>query len=176
MYDLVLKGGRIYDGSGMPSYNADVAIHERQDRRNRPPKRQRAANAQRRRLGGRARLYRSAHASRRAIALGPARHIVVFPRRYFGGRRQLRLEPGAGQAGRPRRGDQELCARGSDQPPGARRRHRMEVDFHRRISRRARRPPGNQCRRAGRPYRRAPLRHGRRRGGTPGDRRRSRAR
>src|SRR5512145_1761753 len=27
MYDLVLKGGRIYDGSGMPSYNADIAIH-----------------------------------------------------------------------------------------------------------------------------------------------------
>lgn len=26
MYDLLLKGGRIYDGSGMPSYNADVAI------------------------------------------------------------------------------------------------------------------------------------------------------
>src|SRR6185503_5273783 len=26
MYDLLLKGGRIYDGSGMPSYNGDVAI------------------------------------------------------------------------------------------------------------------------------------------------------
>lgn len=26
MHDLILKGGRIYDGSGMPSYNADVAI------------------------------------------------------------------------------------------------------------------------------------------------------
>src|SRR5437879_1414478 len=26
MYDLVLKGGRIYDGSGMPSFNGDVAI------------------------------------------------------------------------------------------------------------------------------------------------------
>ena len=26
MYDLLLKGGRIYDGSGMPSYYADVAI------------------------------------------------------------------------------------------------------------------------------------------------------
>src|SRR5688572_11823613 len=28
MYDLVLKGGRIYDGSGMPAYLADVAISE----------------------------------------------------------------------------------------------------------------------------------------------------
>jgi N-acyl-D-amino-acid deacylase len=27
MYDLLLKGGRIYDGSGMPSYNADVAVN-----------------------------------------------------------------------------------------------------------------------------------------------------
>ncbi len=28
MYDLVLKGGRIYDGSGMPSYYGDVAIQD----------------------------------------------------------------------------------------------------------------------------------------------------
>lgn len=28
MYDLLLKGGRIYDGSGMPSYYADVAIDD----------------------------------------------------------------------------------------------------------------------------------------------------
>jgi len=26
MYDLLLKGGRIYDGSGMPSYYGDVGI------------------------------------------------------------------------------------------------------------------------------------------------------
>jgi N-acyl-D-aspartate/D-glutamate deacylase len=26
MYDLALKGGRIYDGSGMPSYNGDIGI------------------------------------------------------------------------------------------------------------------------------------------------------
>src|ERR687895_950934 len=26
MYDLVLKGGRIYDGSGMPSFNGDIAV------------------------------------------------------------------------------------------------------------------------------------------------------
>ena len=26
MYDLLLKGGRIYDGSGMPSYYGDVAV------------------------------------------------------------------------------------------------------------------------------------------------------
>src|ERR687891_137838 len=28
MYDLVLKGGRIYDGSGMPSFNGDVAVKD----------------------------------------------------------------------------------------------------------------------------------------------------
>src|SRR5215212_4884318 len=28
MYDLILKGGRIYDGSGLPSFNGDVAIHD----------------------------------------------------------------------------------------------------------------------------------------------------
>jgi N-acyl-D-aspartate/D-glutamate deacylase len=28
MYDLMLKGGRVYDGSGMPSYYADVAIQD----------------------------------------------------------------------------------------------------------------------------------------------------
>lgn len=26
MVDLILKGGRIYDGSGLPSFNGDVAI------------------------------------------------------------------------------------------------------------------------------------------------------
>lgn len=26
MYDLLFKGGRVYDGSGMPSFNADVAV------------------------------------------------------------------------------------------------------------------------------------------------------
>ena len=26
MYDLLLKGGRVYDGSGLPSFNADVAV------------------------------------------------------------------------------------------------------------------------------------------------------
>ena len=26
MYELLLKGGRVYDGSGLPSYNADVAV------------------------------------------------------------------------------------------------------------------------------------------------------
>jgi N-acyl-D-amino-acid deacylase len=28
MYDLIIKGGRIYDGSGMPSFNADVAVRD----------------------------------------------------------------------------------------------------------------------------------------------------
>jgi N-acyl-D-aspartate/D-glutamate deacylase len=28
MYDLMLKGGRLYDGSGLPSYNADVAVRD----------------------------------------------------------------------------------------------------------------------------------------------------
>ena len=27
-FDLVIKGGRIYDGSGMPSYLGDVAIKD----------------------------------------------------------------------------------------------------------------------------------------------------
>ncbi len=26
MYDLLIKGGRIYDGSGLPSHHGDVAI------------------------------------------------------------------------------------------------------------------------------------------------------
>jgi len=28
MYDLILKGGRIYDGSGMPSFNADIGVRD----------------------------------------------------------------------------------------------------------------------------------------------------
>ena len=26
MYDLLLEGGRAYDGSGLPSYNADLGV------------------------------------------------------------------------------------------------------------------------------------------------------
>src|SRR5678815_1953083 len=28
MYDLILKGGRIYDGSGLPSFNGDIATRD----------------------------------------------------------------------------------------------------------------------------------------------------
>ena len=28
MFDLIIKGGRVYDGSGMPSFTADVAVRE----------------------------------------------------------------------------------------------------------------------------------------------------
>ena len=36
MYDLILKGGRIYDGSGMPSFNADIGVQRRTHYRHRP--------------------------------------------------------------------------------------------------------------------------------------------
>ena len=119
MYDLLLKGGRVYDGSGLPSFNGDVGI-----------------------AGGKivdiGRLNGSAnrtlnvdglavapgfidpHTHLDAAALvGPARHFVMLSRRYFGGCRQLRFELGAGQSGRPRVGDQEFRPCRGDQPQGA---------------------------------------------------------
>ena len=110
MFDLLLKGGRIYDGSGMPSFNADVAVAGGKiaaiGRLNGTAKRTLNVEGP----GGDAWIHRSAHASRRAVALGSYRHLVVFSWRDIVGGGKLRSEPGAMQAGRPRRGDQKFCS------------------------------------------------------------------
>ena len=87
MYDLVLKGGRIYDGSGMPSFNGDLPSQTERSltmgRLNGSARRTLNVDG----LAVRARLHRSAYASGCAIVLGSAGHIVLFSRRYFGGSR-----------------------------------------------------------------------------------------
>ncbi len=45
-YDILIKGGRIYDGSGLPSYLGDVAVQDGRDRRDRANQRQRQAYGQ----------------------------------------------------------------------------------------------------------------------------------
>ena len=97
MYDLLLKGGRIYDGSGMPSYNGDVGIKNGKIVGDRPAKESATRTLNVDGLAVAPRLHRSAHPSRRAVILGSARHFVVFSWGDVGGARQLRFELGAGE-------------------------------------------------------------------------------
>jgi N-acyl-D-amino-acid deacylase len=107
MYDLLLKGGRIYDGSGMPSYHGDVGIK----------------NGKIVEIG---RLKESAtrtlNVDGLAVAPGfidPHTHLdaqlfwdpLGTSSCDLGGAWQLWFEPGAGESGKPRRCDQELRAR-----------------------------------------------------------------
>ena len=114
MYDLLLKGGRIYDGSGLPSFHGDVAIADGKiveiGRLNGSAKRTLNVDG----LGGGAGFYRSAYAYGRTAVLGPDGHFVLFPWRDFRRRRQLRPELGAGETGEPRFRGEEFRARRSD--------------------------------------------------------------
>ena len=109
MYDLLLKGGRIYDGSGMPSYNGDVGIK----------------NGEIVEIG---RLKESATRTLNVDGLAVAPGFID-PHTHLDA--QLFWDPlGTGEGGEPRRCDQELRARRGDQPEGARRRRSVEMDFN----------------------------------------------
>ena len=97
MFDLLLKGGRVYDGSGMPSFTADVAVAG-------------GKIAAIGRLNGTAKRTLNVEG---AVALGSFRYFVVFSWRDFVGGGKLRSEPGAMQAGGPRGGDQKFRSRRS---------------------------------------------------------------
>ena len=92
-YDVLIKGGRIYDGSGMPSYLGDVAVKDGRivetGRINGEAKRVIRAD----RSGGFARLYRFSYPSRRAVIMGSAGNVLLLSRCDYGYSGELRACP-----------------------------------------------------------------------------------
>ena len=77
-YDILIKGGRIYDGSGLPSYLGDVAVQDGKIVETGRINGERQARGQRRRPGGVAGLHRFPHPSRCAASVGPAGDLVLL--------------------------------------------------------------------------------------------------
>ena len=74
-YDLIVRGGRVVDGSGLPSYVADVGVKDGKIAEVGRLKDGAARTIDATGLGGRAGLYRSPHPLRCADAMGSLRHL-----------------------------------------------------------------------------------------------------
>ena len=99
-YDLLIKNGRIVDGTGAPAYHGNIAaadgrIVEIGDVDG-PAARVIDASD----LDRQSRLYRPAYALRRANLLGSAGHVLLMARRDHGDHGQLRRGAGAVQTRR----------------------------------------------------------------------------
>ena len=101
-HDLVIRGGRVVDGTGAPARVADVAIDDGVITEIGTVDGRAAPRARRRRPARHARLRRHPHASRRAARVGSDRELVVLARRDDDRRRQLRGDVRARAARRPR--------------------------------------------------------------------------
>ena len=128
MYDILIRGGDVVDGTGSARRRADVAIQGDRvvaigDRRRHGWRSRR--HHRRHRQGRRARLRRRAHALRRAGVLGRRAHAVAAARRHHRARRQLRLHHRAAVRRRRRRRVPHAHA-------GARRGHAARVAADRR--------------------------------------------
>ena len=153
MYDVVIRGGELIDGTGAPRRRATsaiqgdriVAIGAIDDRRR--------DGDRRHRQGGHARVRRRAHPLRRAGVLGRRAHAVAPARCHHRLGRQLRLHHRAA-VGRSRRRRLPHAHAGASRGHAsgiAARRRAVELDHHRRVLRPDRRPPGDQRRLHGRP-------------------------
>ena len=118
-YDVVIRDGRVVDGSGFGSYRADVGIVDGV-----------VACVGRIRERGRQEIdaeghvvtpgvHRRSHAPRRAGVLGSAGRELVLARGHDRGDGQLRLHPGAGARRRTRAGGAQPRARRGHRPRGA---------------------------------------------------------
>ena len=159
-YDVLIKNGRIVDGSGMPSFHGDVAVKDGKIAE--IGKLSGAAGQTRRcrRPGRRARLYRQPLPLRRAGHLGPALLVLLRPRRdhVVIGNCSLSLAPV--RSGNATRMAEFLVLCRSD-PDGGAQHHRGRLGDLPAIHGPARPQSRRQCRHADRPHRGALLRDGR---------------
>ena len=155
MYDILIRGGDLVDGTGSARRRADVgiqgdrvvAIGDLDDERGRDHRRHRQ--------GRHARLRRRAHALRRAGVLGRRAHAVAAARRHHRARGQLRLHHRTvvRRSRRRRLPDAHAGARRGHAARVAARGRAVELDVDRGVLRRDRGPPRDQRRVHGRPLR-----------------------
>ncbi len=177
MHDLVIRNGRVIDGTGAPAVLADVAVDGGRitvvGTVTEPGREEIDATG----LDGHPRLRRRAHPLRRPGHLGPAAHPVDLARRHHRGHGQLRCGLRAGRPRPARLAHRPHGGRRGDPRRRAARGHPVGLGDRRRVPRRARPAAArDRRRRADRARRGARLRDGRaRRGQRARDRRRHRA-
>ena len=111
-YDLLIKNGRIIDGSGRPAFNGDVGVARGRIVGAGTPRRPGAAGHRGGWARGGARVRRQPLPLRRPGPLGPALHLLVPPRRDHRDHRQLLAGARPGQGARAR-GSWPACCRTS---------------------------------------------------------------
>jgi N-acyl-D-aspartate/D-glutamate deacylase len=120
-WDLVVRGGRVVDGSGLPPFTADVAVKDgriaRVGRVDEPARQTLDATG----AIVAPRVHRRAHALRRAARLGSDGVASVVARRHDRPLRQLRLHARAGAARGHELARADAVARRGHGGPGARR-------------------------------------------------------
>ena len=157
MLDIVIRNGRIVDGSGLPAFRGDLGIAGGRIAARRRPRRCRAQTRDRRRAGSVVApgLHRPAHPLRRAAPLGRPGAPRARARRHDGRARQLLALARAAQGRAPPEARPHVPADRGDARRGVRRRVRVDLGELRGLRRGAARP-GRAERRAARGPQRDP--------------------
>ena len=169
--DLIIKNGRIIDGSGMPSFHGDVGIKDGKivetGKLSGPAGRTIDAGG----LVGCAGLHRQPLPLRRPGLLGPDVQLLQLPRVHVSRHRQLFPGAGARPRARPGNAGADAGARRGHSTGGTGSRRPLELGNLSPVHGSPRRKPGHQRGMPDGPLRHPPLCHGRRLSGARGNRR-----